>query len=128
MNTFDRSDLLNNSEIIRIANYQAHEVAASDAKFGGDYVTTFTTVFNFLFRKLLMPETGKTPGWVVRLANYFTFDSEIDEILESSSKSGDPLNQAEYVILTVRFKRNGSGPVVEVKKETLPLEPTKASN
>ena len=133
MNNFDVSDPISNSEIIRTANRQAHEVAAANSQYSGvqAYTLIYTRVFNYLFRKLVMPATDETPGWVVKLANYFTFDSEIDEIEEKVAKEGwdeDPLNQAEYVYLTVKFKRNGSGPVVEVKKETLPLEPTKASN
>ena len=115
----EQTDALNIPEITRLANEQAHEVAvAADAKFGGDYVTKFTTVFNFLFRKLLMPATDETPGWVTKLANYFSADAEIDEVQEKVGSNeleyndrGDPLNQAEFVELTVRFKRNGSGPV-----------------
>ena len=122
MNTFNVSDPISNSEIIRTANRQAHEVAAANSQYSGvqAYTLIYTRVFNYLFRKLVMPATDETPGWVVRLANYFTFDSEIDEVQEKVGSNeleyndrGDPLNQAEFVELTVRFKRNGSGPVTD---------------
>ena len=137
MNTFDVSAPISNSEIIRTANRQAHEVAAANSQYSGvqAYTLIYTRVFNYLFRKLVMPATDETPGWVVRLANYFTFDSEIDEIEENVARSefevndrGDPLNQAEYVSLTIRFKLNGSGPVYETGTEKLTLESTQTSD
>ena len=130
MNTFDVSDPISNSEIIRTANRQAHEVAAANSQYSGvqAYTLIYTRVFNYLFRKLVMPATDETPGWVVRLANYFTFDSEIDEIEEHAGRSEDPLNQAEYVSLIIRFKRNGSGPVYETGTEKLTLESTQTSD
>lgn len=126
MNSFDISDPISNSEIIRTANRQAHDVAAANSQYsrGQAYTLIYTQVFNYLFRKLIMPATDETPGWVVKLANYFTFDSEIDDIQESTGRSKDPLNQAEYVVLHIHFKRNGSGPVhaVGTVTEKLPLE------
>ena len=124
----DMSKEINVNEIVRMANYQAHEAAMEAIKDrpinnAHLYKTVYEEVFNSLFRKLLMPETGETPRWLVKLANYFTFDSEIDEIEEHTGRSEDPLNEAEYVSLTIRFKRNGSGPVTQVTKERIPLEP-----
>ena len=113
---------INVNEIVRMANDQAHQMAVEMGTKGGysAYIETHDAVFNFLFRKLLMPYTNETPAWVVRLANYFSADAEIDEVQEKVGSNeleyndrGDPLNQAEFVELTVRFKRNGSGPVTD---------------
>lgn len=96
---------------------KAHEAATGLATRYSDspehFVPAYDKVFNFVFKKLLMPATEDTPSWVVRLANYFTDVSEIDEIETINGKSGaaDPLNEAEYVELRIRFKRNGSGKV-----------------
>lgn len=114
------------ADIRRIANMQAHEAAVKWTG-SGDYERVHQRIFNYLFRKLLMPDTEETPGWVVRLANYFTRDSEIDDVKEETGRSEDPLNEAEYVTLTIRFKRNGSGRVtsagqeVVVERETIGL-------
>ena len=117
-------EMITISEITRLSNEQAHEVACRVAHEGNSmlYEAAYDRVFNFLYRKLLMPNTDETPGWVVRLANYFNRDSEIDDVDEKMAVSEDPLNQAEYVVLTVRFKRNMNGPVMTVGTETMELE------
>ena len=119
----DMSKEINVNEIIRTANDQAHEMAMEMGIKGGHsaYIETHEAVFNFLFRRILMPHTNETPAWVVRLSNYFSADAEIDEVLEKSVNSPDPLNQADFVQLIVRFKRNSGGEVKKVETVKIPL-------
>ena len=116
-------EMMTIDEITRLANEQAHEVATRDAgSVPVIYNVTYEKVFNFLYRKLMMPSSNETPEWVAKLANYFNRDSEIDSVDEKMAVSEDPLNQAEYVVLTVRFKRNMNGPVMIAGAETMELE------
>ena len=119
----DMSKEINVNEIIRMANDQAHQMAVGMGARGGydAYAETYDAVFSFLFRKLLMPYTNETPAWVVRLASYFSADAEIDEVLEESANSPDPLNQADFVQLIVRFKRNSGGEVKKVETVKISL-------
>ena len=122
----DMSKEINVNEIVRMANYQAHEAAIEAIKDRPInnaclYEIVYEEVFNLLFRKLLMPYTNETPAWVVRLASYFSADAEIDEVLEKSVNSPDPLNQADFVQLIVRFKRNSGGEVKKVETVKISL-------
>ena len=123
MSPYLKNEEINVNEIIRTANDQAHEMAMEMGIKGGysAYIETHDAVFNFLFRKLLMPYTNETPAWVVRLASYFSADAEIDEVLEESANSPDPLNQADFVQLIVRFKRNSGGEVKKVETVKISL-------
>ena len=111
---------------------RAHEaavaLAAKEATSYEYFNVAYTAVFNHVFKKLLMPATEDTPGWVVRLANYFSADAEIDEVQEKVGSNeleyndrGDPLNQAEFVELTVRFRRNSGGEVKKVETVKISL-------
>ena len=123
MSPYLTNEEINVNEIIRTANDQAHEMAMGMGIKGGysAYIETHEAVFNFLFRRILMPYTNETPAWVVRLANYFSADAEIDEVLEKSVNSPDPLNQADFVQLIVRFKRNSGGEVKKVETVKISL-------